>query len=133
MRFGPTSRYLEVARFVVVGGIATLTHFTALTAAVEYGGISPTLANGIAFLCAVCVTLTGQSFWVFQGHGRLTLTKATRFACSLAMGFLLNLAIMGMSIRIFMLDYRIGFLASVVIVTCVSFTVNKMWVFGKVS
>jgi putative flippase GtrA len=133
MNFASFVRASEIARFVVVGVMATIVHFSALITAVEHLGLAPSPANGIAFLCAVGVTFFGQSFWVFRGHGGLALAKMIRFACSLAIGFTANLGIMAVCTRIFGFDYRIGFLACVAIVTVLNFVVNKLWVFKRVS
>jgi putative flippase GtrA len=133
MNFGLSARASEIARFVVVGVMATVVHFSVLISAVEYWGLMPSPANGIAFLCAVGVTFFGQSFWVFRGHGGLTLAKMIKFACSLTIGFTANLGIMAVCTRIFGFDYRIGFLACIVIVTVLNFAVNKLWVFRRVS
>lgn len=123
----------EILRFVLVGGMATLVHFTVLSLAVERGDLDPALANGAAFLSAVGVTFLGQSLWVFRGHGRLSLPKILRFAISLAAGFATNVTIMAVATRILNLDYRVGFLAGLVVATGLGFVLNKFWVFGRIS
>lgn len=125
------ARQREIARFAVVGVLATLTHFVILYALVEHVGLSPSLANGTAFLCAVCVTWMGQSRWVFAGHGHTSMAKLLRFAVSLTVGLLANVAIMLFVTEGMTLDYRIGFAIVSLVVPVLSFAINKLWVFRR--
>lgn len=123
------ARLRQIARFGVVGVLATLTHFAILWALVERGGIAPPLANGAAFACAVCVTWLGQSRWVFAGHGPVTPAKLLRFGVSLSVGLIANVAVMALATEALGLGYRTGFLIACVVVPALSFVLNKLWVF----
>lgn len=124
---GPRLR--EIARFGIVGVLATLTHFVMLYLLVERAGLVPSLANGAAFLCAVAVTWLGQSRWVFAGHGTTSPAKLLRFAVSLAVGLMANVAIMAIVTEGLGLGYRVGFLIACLVVPALSFVMNKLWVF----
>lgn len=52
-------------RFAVNGVAATATHAGCLWLWLSFG-LPPAVANGLAFLCAVCVTYAGQRWWVFR-------------------------------------------------------------------
>lgn len=123
------ARLREIARFGIVGVLATLTHFVILYALVERAGLVPSLANGAAFLCAVCVTWLGQSRWVFAGHGSTSVAKLLRFAVSLTVGLLANVAIMALATEVLDLGYRAGFVIACLVVPALSFVINKLWVF----
>lgn len=127
------SRISEILRFGVVGVAATVVHFTVLTLAVGRLHLLPAFANGVAFLCAVGVTYLGQSLWVFRGHAGRSTAQMLRFAASLALGFVANIAVMALATQGLGLDYRVGFLLGCVLVPVLSFFVNKLWVFRSVS
>lgn len=129
----PLSRISEILRFGIVGVMATVMHFAVLTLAVGHLHLPPTLSNGGAFLCAVGVTYLGQSLWVFRGHDGRSTAQILRFAASLALGFVANIAVMAIVTRGFGLDYRVGFLVGCVTVPVLSFFVNKLWVFRSAS
>jgi putative flippase GtrA len=116
-------------RFGVVGVVATAVHYLSLRLLVEQMFFSPSTANGVAFLCAICVTYIGQHMWVFQRSGRLSLTLIVRFSLSLSFGFFANMAIMAASVNTFDLTYQSGFLLALVFVPALSFIINKFWVF----
>ncbi len=125
-------RFSEVLRFGIVGVTATLVHFTVLTLAVERLGAIPALANGSAFIVAVCVTYLGQSLWVFRGHAGRSSAQLMRFAVSLLIGFVANVSVMAMTTQLLGLSYQIGFLLSCVAVPVLSFFINKFWVFRSI-
>lgn len=124
----------EVVRFGVTGLFATLVHFLVLTTAVELLALSPVLANGLAFCVAVTVTYLGQSRWVFREaqkvSGAAAAGRLSRFGVSVVAGLLGNMGIMALATRGLGLNYRIGFLAGLVIVPVAIFVINKFWVFG---
>lgn len=122
-------RIFEIIRFGVVGVAATVVHFGMLSLGVELLGIIPAVANGLAFLCAVGVTYFGQSLWVFRDHGGRSSTQLLRFAASLALGFLANMAVMAVATQGLGLSYRIGFLIGCFLVPMLSYVVNRFWVF----
>lgn len=123
----------EILRFGCVGVAATLTHFLLLGFGVEILGLSPTLSNGLAFCVAAWVTLLGQSFWVFRGHGALTAAHIGRFGLSLGLGLVGNMAIMALCTRVLGLPYQAGFFCGLVLVPAASYLLNKLWVFRNVT
>ncbi len=122
----------EIGRFGVVGVGATLVHFAVLTLAVEQTRIPPSLANGLAFLCALSVTYLGQSLWVFRHRSRHGADQLARFGVSLGIGMLANVAIMAVSVHALGLGYRVGFVLGLILVPALSFVINRYWVFRHV-
>lgn len=120
----------EILRFGVVGLAATAIHYAILRLAVDTLEIPPSLANGSAFLCAVCVTYLGQSLWVFRRHSQHGAAQMLRFIVSLGFGFFANVAIMALSVHALGLEYQNGFLLSLFLVPVLSFVINRFWVFN---
>lgn len=117
-----------MVRFGVVGLVATLVHYAALTVLVELLAIPPALANGLSFCAAVAVSYFGQASWVFNVDRKAPQAPA-RFGLIAVLGLLANVGIMAVSHDMLGLDYRIGFIVSVVIVPMLTFLANKFWVF----
>lgn len=119
----------EILRFGITGIIATLTHFGVLTLGVELFGYAPTPSNGVAFVCAVCVTYLGQSFWVFRVPAH-SLRQVLNFMISAGAGFAANIAIMALVTGVLDLHYHIGFAIVTVLIPLCTFVANKFWVFA---
>jgi putative flippase GtrA len=122
---------MEIIRFGVVGLTATAMHYLTLILMVELLAIPPTLANGLAFLCALFITYLGQSLWVFQERSQHSITQMLRFTVSLGVGLLSNMAIMAVSMHALGLGYQNGFLLSLLLVPVLSFMINRFWVFNS--
>lgn len=118
----------QLLRFGVTGVVATLVHFLALTGAVEHLHIPPSIANGLAFCCAVGVTYTGQAFWVFGARDH-SARRFAKFLTTALGGLLANVAIMAFAVDILGLAYRIGFVGALILVPLGTFVINKLWVF----
>lgn len=129
-----SSKMQEPLRFAVTGLCATAVHFSVLTAGVEWAGLSATLANAIAFCCAVWATYFGQSRWVFRGarpipERRLAWRRFSRFGVSVLAGFFANILIMHLATQVWGVDYRIAFVICTVLIPILTFLLNKFWVF----
>jgi putative flippase GtrA len=122
---------LQIARFGGVGVAATVAHASALYIFVEYFLIPPSLSNAMAFLCAVLVTYFGQSYWVFNTpeHSKKRITK---FLTVAGLGLVLNFIIMYMTVHFTNIPYMYGFLIATILIPCITFILNKLWVFTVV-
>lgn len=121
----------EILRFGIVGLAATAMHYFTLILMVELFAISPTLANGLAFLFALCITYLGQSLWVFQERSQHNISQMLRFIVSLGFGLLSNMVIMAVSMHALGMGYQNGFLLSLLLVPALSFMINRLWVFNS--
>lgn len=122
----------ELMRFGIVGLVATAVHFAILTLGVEHLSMPPTPANGLAFLCALSITYLGQSLWVFPERSRHGPAQMMRFAVSLGIGLLANMATMAAAVHVLGLGYQTGFVLGLVMVPALSFVINRFWVFKNV-
>ncbi len=119
---------LEVARFGVIGVMATLCHFIVLNLlAAPLGSVA---ANCVAFLCAVNVTYFGQSIWVFKRRS-IQGAQMRRFAVSAISGLILNAVLMAAFTGLFAWHYNQAFILIVFLVPAILFLINKFWVFAE--
>ncbi len=122
----------EITRFGIIGLIATAVHFAILTLGVEHLSVPPTPATGLAFICALSITYLGQSLWVFHERSHHGPAQMMRFAVSLTIGLLANMATMAACVHVLGLGYRTGFVLGLVVVPALSFVINRFWVFKSV-
>jgi len=57
---------IDICRFIIVGGLATIVHFTAALSLHPGLGLSPLWSNFMAFCTAFSVTYVGNYFWAFE-------------------------------------------------------------------
>jgi putative flippase GtrA len=122
----------QAARFAVVGGIATVSHFAVAVVLVEGPGLAPVLANFIAFCAAVLVSYLGNHSWTFGATGE-HLFHLPRFAAIAVTGLALNQAIVYTMVEGAGADYRLALVVVVLVVPALSFTLNRGWAFSRPS
>jgi len=122
----------RLARFAVVGVLATATHTGIFTLAIEAGHIEPVSANAIAFSVAVLVGFVLNRHWTFaapgmaQGgpHGRLW-----RYVAGALAGLGINSAIMYFVTHVARWSPYVGLVLAILIVPPITFVLNQYWVF----
>jgi putative flippase GtrA len=122
----------QVARFAVVGGIATVCHIVVAVVLVEGPGLTPVLANFIAFCAAVLVSYLGNHSWTFGATGE-HLFHLPRFAAIAVTGLALNQAIVYTMVEVVGADYRLALMVVVLVVPALSFALNRGWAFSRPS
>lgn len=119
---------LQVARFGVVGTLATAVHTVVVVALVELGLLPPTPANVAAFCCAVFVSYFGHYYWTFRSAAQHR-AAFLRFSIAAATGFALNYGIFLLIVDIWGAHYLIALAVVFVVVPAVTFAMNKLWAF----
>lgn len=123
------SGMFEVARFGLVGVLATGLHFAVLALLHSVAGVPPVGATVVAFLVALQVSYFGQRLWVFRQIDKRS-GEALRFAGVACVGVALNAGSMALIVGVLGASYVLGFLVGTVAVPTLTFLVNKFWVFG---
>ncbi len=119
----------QVARFAVIGGIATACHVAVAVILVEGPGLAPLWANFPAFCAAVLVSYLGNHSWTFGARGE-HLFHFPRFAVTALTGLALNQAIVYAMVEVAGADYRLALAIVVLVVPTLSFAMNRIWVFS---
>jgi putative flippase GtrA len=117
---------VQVARFGVSGIGATLAHFVVATALVEFGVLSPTLANGAAYTCATVLAYFVNTVWSFgrTPHGR----SFGRYVLVSLFGVTLTMAVASIA-QALGAHYLLGILAVVLTVPLVTFVLHVRWTY----
>lgn len=116
------------ARFAVVGVIATVTHITLFTVAIEAGRIEPVAANALAFCAAVLVGYALNRQWTFAAHGAQN-ARLWRYVVGALAGLAVNSAIMFAVVHGAQASPYLGLAIGIVVVPPLSFALNQFWVF----
>lgn len=124
-------RLLQAAKFAVVGAANTLIDFGVFTVLAQLLSVNVYLAQIIGYSCGMLNSYIFNRSWTFESKGKFWSTALLRF-------LLLNLAMLGVSTLL--LSFLLNRLAlpkliakagATLITMCISFVVNKLWVFGK--
>ncbi|WP_200332537.1 GtrA family protein [Thiocystis violacea] len=121
----------RLARFGLVGIVATLVHLGVVVSLVESGVLpEPLVANLFAFSCAVFVSYYGHNYWTFRQR-RGSVPQFLRFLVITVMALGLNQLILYVVTRPLGLDYRIGLLLVLCLVPLFTYALSHFWVFRE--
>lgn len=116
-------------RYVVVGILGTVAHFTTTIAVVEGFAVDPVVASVAGFLVALVISFILVRGWVFRSGASVVTTFPRYVAVSVA-GLLLNAGIMHVTVDVARVSYLWGLCAVVAIVPLFNFTLNRTWTFS---
>jgi len=123
----PGHRY-SVPAYLGAGGIATAAHYATQVALVELAGVQPLAATGAGFAVGAAVKYWLNYVVVFRsdkGH-----TEAVpRFAVTLAVLFVLNLAFFAFFNQVLGLHYTIAQMLTTVANIPPGYLMSRMWVY----
>lgn len=115
---------LQPFRFLIVGGVATLTHMLVVALVfARYEEPSPYAANIIAFIVAFLVSFYGHRHITFQTRGSIC-----RFLIVAIAGFLANNAILTACL-FFGLDDFIAVIIATACVPVLTYLASSLWAF----
>lgn len=121
---------VQMVRFLIVGLMATVTHFAVVIGLVEGPGVGVMLANGGAWACALGVSYVGHYRWTFTADGT-HMEHFPRYIIVSLTGLGLNLG------AVWLLHHRLG-AWYLVATTCgvtlsviVTFVMSRLWAFNK--
>ncbi len=118
----------QISRFAVIGLIATGVHLTVAGFA-HYGlGMTPLVANFVAFLVAFGVSFTGHYFWTF-GQTSSVRSAMVRFFLVSVSGLAINQAIVWIVVNVMGQSFLLAMALAVLIIPVASFVSSKFWAF----
>lgn len=119
----------QFARFLLVGGLATVVHYALLVTLVQSDAFGPVPASGVGFVCSAVLNYWLSHRYTFkstQGHA----VAIPRFVVVATAGLLINQAVVSATIGWLELHY---FMAQVIATACVmtwNFILSRVWTFG---
>jgi putative flippase GtrA len=128
MRVGLITEFWRLARFSLVGGIATAVYVLAALIAVELAGAGPIMGATLGFCASFAVSYIGHFHFTFVVPGRYR-DYILKFAVSSVASFLVSTLAMWLATKLLQIDYRIALTVIAVIIPICSYLVNRFWVF----
>lgn len=120
---------MQLSRYALVGGVATVTHYTLLTLLVELAQWPAWIASGAGAVLGAQVAFVGNRRFTFQ-HDGPWLPAWWRFQGTAGAGALLGMGIVAAGVKLG-LHYLLAQALATVLVMLATFVVNKHWSFSK--
>jgi putative flippase GtrA len=128
MQSGLAEEFWRLARFSIVGVVATVLHIGVAMIAVAAAGANPTVAAMIGFTAAFAVSYFGHFRFTFAASGRHR-DYLLKFAVSSLASLVLSTGMVWVATAIVGIDYKPALFALAVIVPVCNYLVNRFWVF----
>jgi putative flippase GtrA len=116
----------RLLRFGVTGLVATGIHVLVAVTLIAGWRTPPYLANAVAFLTATAFSYAINTLWSFSA--RMNRRTVWRYACVAALGCVATAAVAGAA-QAAHLDYRVGILLVIALVTPVTFAMHSRWTY----
>ena len=118
--------YIQILRFLMVGGTAFLIDFGALWLLTEWLGINYLLANCISFTASVIYNYILSTAWVFNTkHTKNRSTEFTVFLVLSLIGLGINQGIMWITVERAGINYLLSKILATIIVMIFNFITRK--------
>lgn len=119
----------KLFRFLVVGVVATVTHFLVVIGAVEILQADATSANAMAWATALFVSYFGHYRWTFTASGA-HLEHLPRYVVVSLSGLSLNLSTVWLLNSQLGTHYLVATTLGVTLSIIVTFTLSRLWAFS---
>jgi putative flippase GtrA len=119
----------QLFRFGVVGMAAMAVHLAVVSATVPFG-LNPLIANVLAFFVAFQISYHGHRRWTFHSKNERSASYLRLLLVSLA-SFTLNETLYSAVLQTG-LDYRLGLLGVLIVVSGITFVLSRFWVFREI-
>jgi putative flippase GtrA len=123
-----TSR--RIARFIAVGTVAALVHWSIAVALVRAAVAAPLLANVAGWLCALMVSFAGQFAFTFADQRAPRARAARRFFVVSAISFAVNEATYAMLLEYSGARYDVLLAAVLLLVAITTYLISRRWAFA---
>jgi putative flippase GtrA len=116
-------------RFLVIGGLAFLTHLVCVLIVVGQFAVPPLAANCLGFIAAFSLSYFGHKNWTFSAGSHGHSTAFSRFAIVAIVGFAINEGLYAVLLKVFALDYRLSLVATLCAAAASTFILSRNWAF----
>lgn len=117
---------MQLMRFGITGLMATGIHVVVAVTLITRLSMFPYVANPVAFLTATGFSYATNTLWSFSSQ--MSHRTMLRYACVAVLGCLATVAIAAAA-EIAHLDYRLGILLVIALVTPTTFVLHSLWTY----
>ncbi|MEW6562305.1 MAG: GtrA family protein [Pseudomonadota bacterium] len=118
----------QLTRYLIAGGLGTLTHLAVLALCVEVFGWSPVAGAVAGFLGALSVSYVLNHHWAFESR-RSHIGSFWRYTLVSLGGLALNTAMMAGLVHYLHWWYFTAQLSVIFVVPLINFVLNRYWTF----
>ena len=122
------SELWRLARFSIVGAIATGVYVVVAMIAIGAGGATPMVGATVGFCASFLVSYVGHFRFTFAVPGRYR-DYVVKFAVSSMVSLLLSTSAIWVTTKILKIDYRLALVAVAIIIPICNYLVSRFWVF----
>jgi putative flippase GtrA len=123
--------YLNLFRYILVGGLGATIHLSILLALVEIAGSEPLPASVIGFLFSLLCSYWLNAIWTFSSPQQEHRKTSVRYIAVAVMGLCLNMFIMFLMVNVLGVWYLAGQGVAAVLVPIHNFLLNFYWTFKR--
>jgi putative flippase GtrA len=127
-----SSEGAQIARFGMVGILATSVHGASFLVLVETLQVRAVAASVGAFLIAFIVSYGGHRHWTFKARSGDTRGSLVKFAATALLGLFVSAGTTYLIVGILAANYLYALVLVVVAVPVATYLLSKMWVFAQV-
>ena len=125
----------QLSKFAIIGVIATLINNVIYHFVFVSFDVSSVYANMVGFLFAFSFSFIGSIYYTFSEEYSVSIHRRAiffKFIYVAAIGFLINTFFAFILVDYFRLDHRMYILTNLFVTPCLTFCLNKIWVFRGV-
>jgi putative flippase GtrA len=120
---------VSAAKYLVVGGLGTVTHLSLLYVTVEHLSFEPLLGSSTVFIWVVIQSYLLNKNWTFDNDSKHS-SALPRYLVVSGIGFLSNLLLMYLMINFLGLWYMLAQILTATVIPAMNFLLNKYWTFS---
>jgi putative flippase GtrA len=124
-----TKELRRIARFGMVGVIATVVHWLVTVSVTELLQMNPLVANTMGWGTAVAVSFVGHRVVTFRDHGDSLLRSGLRFLGVSTLGLAASSLIYGVLLAINPLLYPFWLSMTLALVAVMTYLLSNLWAF----
>ena len=117
----------RIARYALVGVVATAAHYLVLILWVERLGLQAFVGSGVGAVVGAQVAYVGNRWFTFAHAGSMR-ASWPRFQATAALGALLGMAVVAAGVRLGVY-YLLGQVVATGLGLALTFTLNRLWTF----
>jgi putative flippase GtrA len=122
------SSWARLVRFSIVGLACSLSYAFFTWALVHVCSLAPVISSALGYVLAIPLSFLLQRTFSFRSKGSKRV-QAPRFLLVHGFNILVSVAAMHVLVSALGLDYRVGIIATMVLVPFLSFLAMNLWVF----
>jgi putative flippase GtrA len=121
----------QLSRFVLVGSLASITHFFVVISIVSLFHSPPLITNLFGFSCAFFVSYFGHRTWTFNARNRSHKQAIFRFFIVAIIGLGINETSYALLLNSTRFNYITGLVIAIIVAAASTYLLSRLWVFHE--